>query len=165
MNEEIVKSLNAHLAGDYRVPSKSGMCLAFARTVIERARYGGRWALYKEFLVAETSRRTGADVGRGVSHQDPWASDFEASMKALGLAVPFAERQPGDLIFNHNAAAPVGHIGILANRHLVAENINHAYRPKSILLDRHLALTKLENFPRTLIARIPDPTSPAEPEA
>lgn len=155
MNDKIVRSLVRHLRGRYSVPEAPGYCLALVRTVIERARCEGRWAFYGEFLVAETSRRTGADIGRGVSHAAPWAADLEASMKQLGLAVPFEERKPGDLIFNHNAAAPIGHVGLLLGRDLIAENINPNYRPQSILLPRFLALTEVRHWHPTLVARIP----------
>lgn len=162
MNEKIVQSLLEHLRGRYSLPDEPMMCLASVRTVVERARYGGRWAFYSEFLVAETSMRTGRDIGRGLSQADPWAADLEASMKALGLVVPFEERQPGDLIFNWQAAKPYGHIGLLLAHDLVAENIDPGWRPFSINLydeegdPRYVSLTPLEHFPRTLVARLPE---------
>jgi hypothetical protein len=84
----------------------------------------------------------------------PYASDFEASMKALGFQIAMKDRRPGDLIFNWEAAKPYGHIGVLLDYILVLENIYHRFRSSSLLLNPHMAITPLEDFKHTLIARL-----------
>ena len=152
MNEQIRVAAYAAARGEISVPGASGYCLSFVRRVVEAALFGGRVEFYDRYLVAETSKRTGKD--RGNARSDPWAADVEASMKYLSYSVPFAERQAGDLIFNHKGAAPVGHVAVLLEPNLVLENINESYRPKSIHLGRHLSQTPIEHFPTTLIARL-----------
>ena len=135
--------------GEISVPKQSGLCLQLVRLIVERALFEGRYEFYDRYLVERTTQ------GReGRSDWTPWASDLEASMKKLGYAVPLGERQPGDLIFNHQAAAPIGHVAVLIDRDTVLENINPAYRPKSVHLGRYLSLTPLEHFRRTLLARL-----------
>jgi hypothetical protein len=137
------------------VPTKPFFCLALCRIIVESALYGGRREFYGRFLKAETSMRTGKHVGN--ARNDPWAADIEASMKLLNLAVPLAERQAGDLIFNWDAARPYGHVGIFLDRDTIIENIRPEYRRHSISLPSYLALTPLEHFRRSLIARLPMP--------
>jgi hypothetical protein len=153
MSDDIVRSCRLAANGRLAVPQRSGMCLAFVRVVLEHALFQSQWRLYERYLVARTSfeRRRNAD---GSPDWTPYASDFEASMKALGFQVPIGDRQPGDLIFNHEAARPYGHIGILYDHNNVLENIRHDFRPNSILLHPHMALTPLEHFKYTLVARL-----------
>lgn len=137
------------------LPSKPGYCLAFVRCVIERALWSGQWRLYDEFLVVGTSRRGNTPAERlREAKVDPWASDFEASAKRLGWAVPALLRKPGDLVFNHNAAAPIGHVGILLSRSLVIENIHPSYRPRSVHLPNSVSITPFSSLPWTLVARV-----------
>jgi|SRR5690625_1095064 len=114
--------------------------------------------LYRRFLVAGTTRRPGTPEQRlRAAWLDPWAADLEASAKQLGWQVPGVERQAGDLVFNHAAAAPVGHVGILIARDVVLENIDERFRPRSVHLGHHsLSLTPFVAQPWTLVARVPD---------
>lgn len=137
------------------VPKGPGLCLAFVRVVVEAGLGMRDRELYARYLVAGTTHRPGDDQVRlAAARQSPWASDWEASVKKLAWGVPLAERQPGDIIFNHNAAKPFGHVGILLDRKTVLENIDHDYRPYSILLPNSLALTPLESRSWTLVARV-----------
>lgn len=153
-NDRIRTAAYQAAAGKIDMPDRPGLCLTLVRLVIEAALFDGRYELYDRFLVAGTSRRTGDDVGN--HRADPWAADLEASVKELQLNVPIFDRLPGDIVFNHLAAAPYGHVGILVERGLVLENIRHAYRPDSVHLDPHMALTPFEHFPITLVARLPE---------
>lgn len=155
-NEKIVasalKASNHLIRG---IPSKPGWCLQLVRLIVEDALFDGRVQLYATHLVAGTTRRPGTAIERQKAAKlDPWSSDFEASVKKLGLAVPFMLRKPGDLIFNHNAAKPFGHVGILITRDLVLENIDPNYRPKSIHLTHSMSITPVRNHPWTLVARL-----------
>ena len=149
MNEQIVASALRAIRGEIPVPKSPGLCLALVRMIVENGCFGGRWALYERYLVTRTSQG-----GSSRSDWTPWAADLEASMKQLGFQVPLAKRMPGDLIFNHNAAKPYGHVAILVERNLVLENIRDEYRPRSKHLGRHLSLTPLQHFPKTLLARL-----------
>lgn len=153
MNEQIVAAAERAIRGEIPVPKSPGLCLALVRMIVENGCFGGRWAFYERYLVTRTSQG-----GSSRSDWSPWAADLEASMKQLGFQVPLAERKPGDLIFNHNAARPYGHVGIYlmspSGRELVLENIRDEYRPHSQHLGRFLSLTPLEHFRRTLLARL-----------
>lgn len=136
-------------------PRTPGKCLAFVRVVVEYALGWHSHDLYADYLVAGTTRRPGSDAERlEEARADPWASDMEASCKQLGWAVPKAERLPGDLVFNHAAAIPYGHIGVLLDESTVLELIDAQYRPGSLHLPGSLALTPLESRSWSLVARI-----------
>lgn len=159
MNERIVRAAvaaaNKQVPG---LPQESGYCLKFVRLVVEWGLFEGRTEFYKRFLVAGTSKRGGTPAERlSEARLDPWAADLEASAKALGWAVPSAFRRPGDLVFNHAAAAPVGHVGILLSRGMVIEQIHPSYRPGSIhLAHGSLSITPFASRPWTLVARVRD---------
>lgn len=140
------------------LPTQSGLCLAAVRVIVEKALGLNSHELYSRWLVAGTSYRPGSDAERlTAAKRDPWAADMEASAKALGWPVPGVDRQPGDLVFNHAAAAPYGHVGILIARDVVLENIAPVNRPGSIHLGHHsLSLTPYSAVPWTLVARIPE---------
>ena len=132
-----------------------GWCLQFVRTVVEHALGWRSREFYARYLVAGTTRRPGTDAERLTAAKgDPWASDAERSMKRLGFAVPLEDRHPGDLVFNHTAAVPVGHVGVLLDHSTVLELIDARFRPDSVLLPGSLALTRLESRPWTLCARL-----------
>lgn len=155
MNDKIVaaavKAANGGIPG---LPKAGGYCLQFVRMVIENAMGWPSHRFYEKYLVAATSARGGDGLyALDAARADPWAADMEASVKALKWAVPFAERQAGDLIFNHKAARPVGHVGILLTEDMVIENIKPSYRPKSIHIGV-ISLTPLRYFPYTLVARV-----------
>lgn len=157
VNEQIVTTLTRALSnpGANGLPNKPGLCLAFVRAIVERAYYGGRWMFYSRFLVAGTTRRPGDEAERlDAAERDPWAADIEASMKALGLAVPALLRKPGDLVFNHNAAKPYGHVGVLLNRCTIVELIDPDFRPRSVHLPGNISLTPYGDWPVTLVARL-----------
>lgn len=142
------------------LPTRPGWCLQAVRVIVEEARGWPSHELYRRFLVAGTTRRPGAAEERlAAARLDPWAADLEASAKALGWHVPGVERLPGDLVFNHAAAAPVGHVGVLISRDVVLENIDPDFRPRSVHLGHHsLSLTLYGSLPWTLVARVPEPT-------
>lgn len=155
MNERIVASLVLAANKRLTVPIEPYWCLKFVRIVLEHALFGGRWELYDRYLVAGTSRREGTPAERlKAAKVDPWASDFEASAKKLGWGVPSLLRKPGDLVFNHNALPPQGHVGILLTRDLVVENIAPQLRPNSIHLGSSVSITPYASLPWTLVARV-----------
>src|SRR5690606_8449743 len=117
------------------LPRESGFCLKLVRLVVEYALDLPSHEMYARWLVAGTSRRPGGDEQRlAAARQNPWAADFEASMKRLELGVPFAERRAGDLLFNFRAMEPYGHVAVLLDRGVVLENVEPAFRPKGIRL-------------------------------
>ena len=158
-NERIVKAAIAAANGQVpNLPQQSGYCLQLVRMVVEWGLYDGRREFYKRFLVAGTSRRGGTPLERlNEAKVDPWAADMEASAKQLAWGIPAILRKPGDLVFDHNAAAPIGHVGVLVSRDMVLENIHRKYRPGSIHLGHgSLSLTPYEARPWTLVARVRD---------
>lgn len=139
------------------MPTEPGLCLQAVRVIIEKALGWPSHDLYARCLVTGTSRRPGPAAERlAAAKRDPWAADLEASAKTLGWAVPASDRQPGYLVFNHNAAVPYGHVGILIDRDVVLENIDRAFRPGSIHLGNSLSLTEFRSRPWTLVAHLPD---------
>src|SRR5690606_13371980 len=137
------------------LPTQAGLCLAFVRSVVERACFNGRWEFYPRYLVAATTRRRGTPEERlAAARSEPWAADAEASMKQLGFAVPSLFRRPGDLVFSWKAAPPYGHVGILLNRSTIVELVNPAYRPRSVHLPGNVSLTPYGDWPVTLVARL-----------
>lgn len=156
-NDQIVQAAWSAVFGKIPgVPQAPGFCLQAVRVIVEHALDWPSHDLYKRCLVASTSRRPG-DAGEQLraAKQDPWAADLEASAKALGWPVPGKDRQPGDLVFNHAAAIPYGHVGILLTPDVVLENVNAAFRPASIEVQPNLCLTPYHQVPWTLVARIP----------
>lgn len=155
-NERIQASAWAAARGALKgLPQRPGLCLALARVIVEAALGMDSHELYARYLVAGTSRRKGDERARlAAAKLDPWAADLEASAKRLGWAVPAAERLSGDLVFDHAAAQPYGHVGVLLDHSTVLENIDPAYRPGSIILPNHLALTPFRARPWTLVARV-----------
>lgn len=157
VNERVVKAAVA--AANGRVPGlpmTSGYRLEFVRMVVEWALFEGRAEYYDRFLVAGTTKRGGLASERlREAKNDPWASDAEASAKKLGWAVPALLRKPGDLVFNYEAAAPAGPVGILLTRDMVIENIHPSFRPDSIHLSHSsLSVTPYASRPWTLVARV-----------
>lgn len=128
------------------------------RVIVEAALRMESHEMYARWLVAGTTRRHGGERQRlAEAKRDPWAADFEASVKRLGWGVPLSERRAGDIIFDHNAAIPWGHIGVLLDRDTVLESIDPRFRPTSVHLPHgSLSLTPLWSKRWTLVARIPD---------
>lgn len=159
MNTRITEAAWAAVFGKLNgLPAKPGLCLAAVRVILEHAMGWPSHELYRRALVTGTTRRKGTPAQRlHAARLDPWAADMEASVKQLGWPVPGAERQAGDLVFNHAAAAPVGHVGVLIARDVVLENISPRYRPNSVHLGHHsLSLTPYASQPWTLVARVPE---------
>lgn len=151
MNEQIRAAAYAAARGEILLPSEPMMCLSLVRRVVEAGIFGGRQTFYDTYLAAETSRRTGKDVGN--ARADPWAADLESSMKYLGYAVPFETRQFGDLVFNNAAAKPYGHVGVLYDVNTVLENAP-GKRPHSVQVAPYTYLTLIEHWPLTLVGRL-----------
>lgn len=156
-NDLIVRQIDQIMKGHARIQYQdvSGMCLAVARQIIEKALDKPSHWLYSEF-VHDWVQPAGYDRTEG-----HWARDFERAAKRLEWAVPIEERRPGDILFNWRAAysarwgAYIGHVGILIDNDWVFENINPSYRPLSFTRDA-LAITPLQYFPVTLVARVPE---------
>lgn len=126
------------------------------RVILEKALGLEPHELYARYLVAGTTRRHGSDRERlAAARVDPWAADMEASFKKLSMGVPYSERMPGDLVFDHNAAAPFGHVAVLLDRDTIVENIDPRFRPASLHL-RHgsLSVTPLWERRWTLVVRL-----------
>jgi hypothetical protein len=159
LNQLLVASAKLALAAKIPgVPTRPGLCLAFVRVVAEHALKVPSHEFYTKFLVAGTTRRGGTPQQRlAEARADPWASDLEASAKQLGFAVPGLLRAGGDLVFNHLASEPVGHVGILLDRNWVVESVDPRYRPDSINLPGCLSLTPYGSRGWTLVARLREP--------
>ncbi|MCK9513794.1 MAG: hypothetical protein M0R28_21565 [Pigmentiphaga sp.] len=156
MNQLIVASLKKAASGKLPgIPTKPNYCLQFVRVVIEDALKLPSHDFYRRHLVDGTTRR-GDDPQRRLAEAraDPWASDLERSMKLQGLAVPALLRRGGDLVFDHRAAEPIGHVGILLDRNWVVESIHPANRPTSINLPNFVSITPYSARPWTLVARL-----------
>lgn len=158
MNDRIVDAAVKAANGLYPdIAREPGWCLSWVRRVVEYGCFDGRaQEFYRRYLVAGTSRRGGSEAERlAAAWRNPWAADAEASMKKLGLAVPALLRQAGDLVFNHNAAIPFGHVGILLDRDWILELVDPAFRPRSVHLPRNVQLTRYRDWPEvTLVARL-----------
>lgn len=159
MNPEIVKAAWKAAQLEIDVPRQPFMCLSLVRRIVEWAHYGGQYRFYSDYLVSRTSFAR-ARAKDGSIDLTPYASDIEASMKTLGLQIDLPMRQAGDLIFNHNAAKPYGHVGILLDQNTVIENVNPKFRPHSLTIWRSngapafISLTPLTEFKHTLLARL-----------
>lgn len=129
--------------------SRRGWCLQAVRLVVERALGLPPGGFYSRYGVART---TGAP---GRTDPSWWASDLEASMKRLGASVPFAARLPGDLVFSHRLAAPVGHVGILVSRGTILEVTDPRRRPRAFARG-DVCLTPWGSWEPTLVARLPE---------
>lgn len=136
-------------------PTTPGLCLAFVRVVVEKGLGLPSRELYRRWLVAGTTFRPGDDAQRlAAAHIDPWANDMQASMKKLGLGVPYILRQAGDLIFATEPPKPFGHVGILLSRGWVLELIAPGNRPTSINLARNVSVTPIGDRKWSLVARL-----------
>lgn len=156
-NERITRAAwSAAALGMPGLPDGPGFCLQAVRVIVEAALKLESREMYTRWLIAGTTRRGGTDRERlAAAKLDPWASDFEASVKRLGWGVPFSERQAGDLLFDHNAAPPYGHVGILLDRDTLLESIDPKFRPTSLHLGHgSLSLTPIWERKWTLAARV-----------
>lgn len=155
-NDRIVASLKRAIAGKLPgIPTRPNYCLQFARVVIEDALKLPSHDLYRRHLVDGTTRRGNYPKRLAEARLDPWASDIERSMKLQGLTVLALARRGGDLVFNHLASEPIGHVGILLDRNWVVESIDPRHRPDSINLPNFVSLTPYASRPWTLVARLP----------
>lgn len=132
-----------------------GFCLQGVRLVIEYALHWPSHDLYRRYLVAGTTGREGGEAERlAAARADPYASDLEASMKRLGLAIPGEAKQPGDLVFDYERAKPIGHTGIYLGNNLILEVVSPAHRPRSFSR-ANICLTPYPDWSPTLVARLP----------
>jgi hypothetical protein len=150
MNERISEVAWQFARGVYTSPRQPFLCLRLTRLIVEKA-LGVNF--YQSYGVARTTQERPKDQW-GKPDMDWFASDIEASMKKLGFAIPAKDRQPGDLVFNHKAARPYGHVAVLYDLNYVIENVNPSFRKNSIVVQPFTLLTPLEDLGYTLIARI-----------
>lgn len=149
--ERIAAAAWAALWGEFDTVDRAGLCLRFARRVVEHGLGWSGGELYRRYLVA----RTQSDAATGRTDWTPWAADLEASLRSLGLGVPWAERQPGDLVFSHRQATPFGHVGVLLERDMVAESIRAEARPRGGAFGPFRVLSRLGDWGGvTLVARV-----------
>jgi hypothetical protein len=133
-NQMILAAAHDAINGDLKIiDHASGMCLRAVREVIEAAFGMPSHQLYQVYLSDRVERNPGDDSA-------PWARDFERSVRSQGMAVPFDDRLPGDIVFYWKAAATgtrdaagnpnyYGHVGILLENDMILENINPKHRP------------------------------------
>lgn len=138
------------VGGTFVPPAVSrGWCMQAVRLIVERALDLPPGGFYTRYGVARTSRSAGR------TDWSWWAADIEASMKHLGFAVPAAAREPGCLVFSHEQAPPVGHVGILLTRDAMLEVVNPARRPASFARG-DWCITPWRAWAPTLVAKIGD---------
>lgn len=128
---------------------RPGWCLMAVRLLVEHALGMRPGDFYRAYGVARTER----SVGR--TDWTWWASDLEASMKRLGLAIPYAARLPGDLVFSYELAAPIGHVAVLATHGAMLEVTDPRRRPGAMHRGS-VCLTPWDSWTPTLVARLPD---------
>jgi hypothetical protein len=138
----------------FGIPTEPFLCLRLARIIVERAYYKGKEVFYTKYAVARTTQERPVDKN-GREDWSWFASDIEASAKELKLGVKYKDRQPGDLVFNWNAAKPYGHVAVLIDTNTVIENVNPSYRKNSTVVAPYTCLTRLDDLGYTLIARFP----------
>jgi hypothetical protein len=126
---------------------KSGWCLKAVRLIVERA-FG--WVDGELYTRHGTHRTTGATDR---TDWQWWSTDMERSFREQGKAVSAFERQPGDLLFSHVLAKPVGHSAILLSRDLILEVVNPAFRPRSFHRGS-ICLTPWGEWEPTLVVRL-----------
>jgi hypothetical protein len=132
-----------------------GFCLKGVRLVIEYALHWPSHDLYRRLLVTGTTGREGDEAERlKAAKADPWAADLERSMKQLNLAVPGDAKRPGDLVFDHAKAAPIGHVGLYVGQNLILEVVSPHHRPRSFSRN-NICLTPYPEWTPTLVARLP----------
>jgi cell wall-associated NlpC family hydrolase len=149
-NTQISKTAWQFARGVYAGPSKPFYCLRLVRLIVEKALGVDFYGMYG---VARTSQERPKDEW-GREDMSWFASDIEASMKRLKLAIHISQRQPGDLIFNYKAATPYGHVGVLIDSNTVLENVDPSFRQNSIIVRPNMCLTPINDIGHTLIARI-----------
>lgn len=139
-NAAILRAAHAIIRGQTPAPKDHGLCLALVRIILERAFWGGAWALYDRHRSHIVERDSS-------SNRDPWARDMERSLTQQGMSVTVprlmtgpdpgryvdlaaaeAFLQPGDLLFRWDTARNahgdyVGHVAVLLEGGLVLENV------------------------------------------
>lgn len=149
-NRAIVRSAWKAAREDLKVETRPGYCLRTIRQIVQDAFEINHQQFYDRYRITVTTaspERTMSDV--------PWAADVERTMKIRNYALPLAYIKGGDIVFNYNAAAPVGHIAIMLDKNTVLENVDIRSRKHSVLLQSGLVLTPREHFEITLVARLP----------
>ena len=152
-NEKIVETLQKVLSGAMKGPKRKDLCLSFVRQVVDRARHGDANIYY--FY---------SDIGVPTS-PTPNAAQVERRLRELQWDIGYEARQPGDIVFNRNAAPPYGHVGMLLDRDTILESVEPSYRPKSEKVDDFVMKTPITAWPQvTTVARWGGITrQPAEP--
>ena len=119
--------------GRLHTTSEPGMCLAFARQVIEAAMGWPSHALYDQGPhAAVTSWVMPAAYDHASGHV---ARDAEHDLRRLGMTLQGDRPRGGDLAFDYEAAwdpslrAHYGHVGILLGEDEILEVVDPAYRP------------------------------------
>lgn len=149
--DRIAAAAWAALWGDFDTVDRAGLCLRFVRRIVEHGLGWPGGELYRRYLVA----RTQSDAASGRTDWTPWAADLEASLRNLGLGIPWAARREGDLVFSHRQAPPFGHVGILLERDTVAESIRAEMRPRGAVFGPFRVLSRLRDWGGiTLVARV-----------
>lgn len=148
-NRAIVRSAWKAARGELHVETRAGYCLRTVRQIVQDALaidHGEFYSRYRITVTTAAPKRTLADT--------PWAADVERTMKIKGYHLPPAYLRQGDIVFNHTAAAPVGHVGIMLDDHTVLENVDIGSRDASIKLPSGLVITPRSHFKITLVARL-----------
>lgn len=149
-NRAIVESAWKAARGELVVESRAGYCLRMVRQIVQDAldiSYREFYDRYRTTLTTGAPERRMDDV--------PWAADVERTMKIRQYHLPPAYLLAGDIVFNHTAAVPIGHIAIMLDDNTVLENVDVRHRKYSVSLTTGLVLTPRKQFKMTLVARLP----------
>lgn len=166
-NEKIMAAVEEALGGDgvgTRVGLNPGQCLKDVRLILERAFGWPDTELYRRHLTHRVETPSESSPLRWT--RPPHARDMERSLRAQGMVINRAFMQPGDLCFNHAAAAyspekwahdfpgepfpatpvHIGHVGIFVGLgEMMLENINPYYRAYGFGR-RSICLTPLSQY-------------------
>lgn len=149
-NRAIVSSAWQAAKGELIVETRAGYCLRTVRQIVQHALAINHHDFYGKYRTTVTT----AAPQRTLNHT-PWAADVERTMKLKGYHIPPSYVQQGDIVFNHNAAPPIGHVGIMLDDNTVLENVDIRSRKHSVMLPSGLVITPRKYFTMTLVARLP----------
>jgi hypothetical protein len=149
-NRAIVSSAWKAARGELDVETRAGYCLRTVRQIVQDALGINHQEFYDRYRITVTT----ASENRGLN-STPWAADVERTMKIRNYHLPLVYLRQGDIVFNHDAAAPIGHVGIMLDDNTVLENIDIGYRANSVKLPSGLVITPRRYFKMTLAARLP----------
>lgn len=100
------------ITGELRIEERPWFCLKAVRQIVEDAMGWPSHHFYTLYWTHRVEENTTTE---------PWARDLERSLRMQGFKVDGPPKQ-GDLVFNYNAAAPYGHVGLMLTDELVIEN-------------------------------------------